>query len=186
MLESEPFTLDSALRPDELMRRLETDAFHSQEPRLSEPARTAGIYGFAFRRDGDAFRVRPQIANRGLYCPTYDGVVLPLDTGSRISGSFRFGRVTLGLVAICLAGASSIIIAGMVVVARTVATPSIFVVVAAGTSLIAIGAFWVRFLLRHAWRSGELAREETRALLQRAAATAAESSRLTRRLRGPA
>jgi hypothetical protein len=186
MLDSESFTLDSALRPDELVRRLETDALDWQESRLSEPARTAGMYGFAFRRDGNDFRVRAQIANRGLYSPTYEGVVLPLDAGSRISGRFRFGRVALGLVGVWLAGAFTIIIFAMIAIAQAVATPGAFIAVAVAAGLIVVCAFWARFLLRYAWRSGELAREETRALLQRASATPTQSSRLTSRWSGPA
>jgi len=188
MLESESFALDSTLRPDELVRRLESDALDWQESRLSERARTAGMYGFAFRRDGNAFRVRPQVANRGLYSPTYEGVVLPLDAGSRISGRFRFGRVTLGLVALWLSGASIMAISAMAAIVQAVTMPRLLVVVVIAAGLITICAVWARLLLRYAWRSGELAREETRALLQRACATAGQQqpSRLTSPLSGPA
>src|SRR5262245_16088640 len=186
MLEAESYTLDSALQPDELVRRLEADALDWQESRLSKRARAAGMYGFAFRRDGSTFRVRPQIANRGLYCPTYEGIVQPLDGGSRISGRFRFGRVGLGLVGLWLAGASIIVISAIVAVAQTVAAEVMVIVSVVATGLIGMFAFWARLLLRYAWRSGELAREETRALLQRASETAAKSGRLTSRLSGPA
>ena len=146
------------------------------------------MYGFAFRRNGNAFRVRPQIANRGLYAPTYEGVVLPLDAGSRISGRFRFGRVTLGLVALWLSGASIMALSAMAAIVQAVTMPRLLVVVVIGAGLITICAVWARLLLRYAWRSGELAREETRALLQRACATAGQQqpSRLTSRLSGPA
>jgi len=141
MLESESFTLDSALHPDELVRRLESDALAWQESRLSERARGARMYGFAFRRDGNAFRVRPQIANRGLYSPTYEGIVLPFDAGSRITGKFRFGRVGLGLVGLWVAGASIMVISAMVAIARDIGAEGAVIIVAVGAGLIGACAF---------------------------------------------
>src|SRR5690348_15194863 len=76
--------------------------------------------------------------NRGLYAPTYEGVVLPLDAGSRISGRFRFGRVTLGLVALWLSGASIMAISAMAAIVQAVAMPRLLVVVVIAAGLITI------------------------------------------------
>ena len=181
MLESEAFTLDAALQPEELVLRLERDALDWQESRLSELAQAAGMYGFAFRRDGNAFRVRPQINNRGLYSPTYEGVVLPREAGSRISGRFRFGRVGLTVWGLLLAGATAMIVFAATAFAREVPTAGMPVVVGVTAGLLALSACWVRVLLRYAWRTGELAREETRALLLRASAAAAPAPKPSNR-----
>ena len=167
MLESEAFTLDTALQPDEVVLRLERDALDWQESRLSEPARATGMYGFAFRRDGNAFRVRPRINNRGLYSPTYEGVVLPHGAGSQISGRFRFGYVGLTLWGLWLVGAATMITFAATAVTRQVGTTGTPAIVAVAVGLLALSGCWVH-MLRYAWRTGELAREETRALLFRA------------------
>src|SRR5712691_3131443 len=62
MLPSESFSVDSLLSPDEFLRRVQADADDWRETRLSEPARAAGMYGFAFTPDGRAFRLRAKMS----------------------------------------------------------------------------------------------------------------------------
>src|SRR5258705_2584883 len=162
MLESEAFTLDAALQPEELVLRLERDALDWQESRLSELAQAAGMYGFAFRRDGNAFRVRPQINNRGLYSPTYEGVVLPREAGSRISGRFRFGRVGLTVWGLWLAGATAMIIFAATAFAREVPTAGMPVVVGVTAGLPRPSPCFGPGLLRGSFRTLALDPGETR------------------------
>jgi hypothetical protein len=170
ILKSELFSLDSSLPPDELLRRLESDATDWQEARLSQAARALGIYGFAFPRKDNTFRVRPQIPS-GIGRPSppiYEGLVLPRDTGSRISGTFRLGRLMPTFYAIWALWCVPIFLMGISAVASF--TPQGFLATLALAAGLAIGcAFLMRYALQRSWRSGELAREETRALLLRAA-----------------
>jgi len=178
MLESESFTIDSELRADDLIRRIEADATDGQEPRLSEAARAAGMYGFTFRLEGNSFRVRANIplTNRGYYSPVYDGVVTPLDAGSQVSGAFRFGRGTLAFVALWSCGlalwccaVAFIVISATGAVAKSVSLAGAVTALVIASGSFAVGALLGLFVLRLAWRGGKLARAETRALLVRAA-----------------
>jgi hypothetical protein len=166
---SESFTIDSELHPDEVVRRLDVEATEWRESRFSDAARAAGMYGFTFHREGNAFRIRPSIANRGVYAPVYVGVVTSLATGSRISGVFRFTRGAVALPILWLLGVLLLVTVAVVIVAKEGTLLGTVVAVGVAPGVIALFALWVRFLFRHAWRSGQLMRAETRALLSRVA-----------------
>jgi hypothetical protein len=170
MLKSELFSLDSSLPPNELLRRLESDATDWQEARLSQAVRALGMYGFAFQRKNNTFRVRPQIPS-GIGRPSppiYEGFVLPRDTGSRISGIFRLGRLMPTFYAIWAVWCVAVFFMGISTMASSILQgPLVAVTLAAGLTISC--AFLVRYALQRTWRSGELARAETRALLRRAA-----------------
>ncbi len=170
MPRSELYTVDALLPPDEFIRRLEADATDWQESRFSKAARDAGMYAFGFRLVGNRFHMRPRMNNRGLYSPVYEGVVTPTATGSRVSGIFRHARTSLVLIALLYCAAMSMTGGFVVAVWRSGGSRNDIVIASfVMASVLAAWALWSGFVLRHAWRSGELAREETRALLIRVA-----------------
>jgi hypothetical protein len=178
MLPTESFAVDSSLHADDVMRRLAADATDWREPRLSQAARDAGLYGFRLRMKGSSFRIRPTLLTRQIYAPVYEGVVTPHESGSRISGQFRLGRVEriVGAAWAAWAAVAALLVMGV---------RGVFV--AAAIALVA--SLWVRYCLTTVWPSGETARAETKELLLRAAGVSPPTStisRLTGRSSGPA
>lgn len=160
MFGSKPFSLDASLPADVVLRRLESDAVDWPEARLSESARAAGMYGFAFQRKGNIVRIRPQMPwGIGSAPPLiFQGRILPRNTGSQITGEFRLGRLMLTYFAVLLLACSY-----FVVLFRAV---PFFLLTLSITVAFA-------YAMRHStYRSRDLARDETVALLHRAASPA--------------
>jgi hypothetical protein len=188
MLPSEDFSIESPLSPDELLLKIQADAEDWREARLSEPARSAGMYGFAFTPNGRAFRLRARMSTRGHFVPVYDGTVLPLETGSRIDGAFRVGRPTLAALMLWLCVGAFMFVLTIGQMALSVGMAAAAFALAASLGLVGVCALWVAFIVRYAWARRGLARDETKALLLRASSAIGPepTSRLTGRLSGPA
>jgi hypothetical protein len=161
MLPSESFTVASQLSPEDLIQRLPADATDWNESRLSESARAAGMYGFAFDLKGRVFRLRPKMAARGHYAPVYHGTVLAVDSGSRIDGAFRFGRATFALLVLWLSGAALTALLAVGGLSPSVSIFGALVAWAVAVGLVVLCALWVAFVLSYAWGRRGLARDET-------------------------